>query len=347
MVIARQLGERRMNLSYSILLILVTLFVFGGFANGESSPDSQLLYERINSEDFYNKVKASQAQTSYKTIKKISSHEHYRQGGPIDLYFKVAQEMGIEKAVFVPTGMGPDNRGYLTHMQELLEVQKKYPNKVIAFATIDEADPHAAEILEKAIGSGARGLKLIGGHPNFYDEPLDSPNMYKVYQVVRKHRLPVLIHASLGKHPKQRQELERILKDFPDLTIVAAHYAKTAPKLEKAQELLDRYPNLFTDISMGGGLSRYQKEICLEPKKFRDFIIRNRDRILWGTDIILTSGKKEEFLRRRISIDFNIFEMDFYIDDQLALNQVLMGLNLPREILEKIYYINPKRILKL
>jgi hypothetical protein len=60
----------------------------------------------------------------YKTIKKISSHEHYRQGGPIDLYFKVAQEMGIEKAVFVHTGMGPDNRGYLTHMQELLEVQK-------------------------------------------------------------------------------------------------------------------------------------------------------------------------------------------------------------------------------
>jgi hypothetical protein len=61
-----------MNLSYSILLILVTLFVFGSFANGESSPDSQLLYERINSENFYNKVKASQAQTSYTQI----SHEN-------------------------------------------------------------------------------------------------------------------------------------------------------------------------------------------------------------------------------------------------------------------------------
>jgi predicted TIM-barrel fold metal-dependent hydrolase len=118
--------------------------------------------------------------------------------------------------------------------------------------------------------------------------------MYKVYQVVRKHQLPVLIHASLSKHPKQRQELERILRDFPDLTIVAAHYAKTAPKLEKAQELLDRYPNLFTDISMGGGLSRYQKEICLEPKKFRDFIIRNQDRILWGTDIILETISKRQ-----------------------------------------------------
>jgi hypothetical protein len=43
----------------------------------------------------------------------------------------------------------------------------------------------------------------------------------------------------------------------------------------------------------------------------------------------------------------NIFEMDFYVDNQLALNHVLTGLTLPKEILEKIYYTNPKRILRL
>lgn len=305
------------------------------------------LYERLHSASLYEETKASQAKMSHAAMKKISAHEHYRSGASIELYLKVAQDMGIEKAVFVPTGMGPDNRGYERHMAELLQVQKKYPHQVVAFATLDEEDPNAAQVLEEAIRAGARGLKSIGGHPHFYDEPLDSPNLYRVYEVLRKHGLPLLIHASLGKFPKQRRELERVLKDFPDLTVVAAHYAKTAPHLEQGQELLDRYPNLFVDISMGGGLPRYQKEICLESKKFRDFIIRNQDRILWGTDIILTRKSQEDFLRRRITTDFHIFERAFYADDHLAPNQVHAGFKLPREVLEKIYHTNPKRVLKI
>ncbi len=329
------------------LVALLSMFslINGCSSTGWKSEDP--LYTKLLSPDFYREVKQDQNKTSYNSVRRISAHEHYRSGASIELYLKVARELGIKKAVFLPTGIGPDNHGYRKHMAELLKVQKKYPDQIVAFATIDEADPQAASILEDAVQQGARGLKLIGGHPHFYDEPLDSPNMYRVYEVVRKHHLPVLIHASLAKFPKQKDELERVLKDFPEVTIVAAHYAKTAPHLQDCQELLDRYPNLFIDISMGGGIQRYQKEICLESKKFRDFIIRNQDRIQWGTDIILTRKSDEEFLRRRITTDFHIFERAFYVDDHLAPNQVHIGLNLPKEVLEKIYYTNPKRIFRL
>lgn len=281
------------------------------------------------------------------TIKKISAHEHYRAGGSMELYLDTARELGIEKAVFVPTGLGPDNRGYRKHMKALLVIQKKYPDQVVAFATLDEADPNAASILEEAVKDGARGLKLLGGHDHFYDEPLDSPNMVKVYEVCRKYKLPLLIHASLTKYPAQKKELEHILRDFPDLTIVAAHYAKTSPHLEECQELLDRYPNLYIDISMGGGLARYQNEIRPDPGKFRDFIIKNQDRIQWGTDIILTRKKTAEFLRRRISADLDMFEKKSYVYDATMPGQAQPGLYLPKSVLQKIFYDNPKRIFKI
>jgi len=296
---------------------------------------------------FYNKISDEQARMDHQAIKKISAHEHYRVGGSMELYLETAGELGIEKAVFVPTGIGPDNRGYRKHMKALLEIQEKYPDRVVAFATVDEADPNAAAILEDAVKDGARGLKLIGGHPHFYDEPLDSPNMVKVYEVCRKYKLPILIHASLAKYPKQKKELEHVLRDFPDVTIVAAHYAKTSPHLEECQELLDRYPNLYIDISMGGGLPRYQKEMRPDPDKFRDFIIKNQDRIQWGTDIILSKTTTAEFLKRRISVDLNMFERAFYVYDATMPGQVLPGLNLPQPVLQKIYYDNPRKIFKI
>ena len=114
---------------------------------------------------------------------KIDMHEHYRAGGDVEEFLKAAGCLGISKIVFVPTGSSPDNQGYETHQERLIKhISKQYPEKIIPFCTIDEADPEAAEIFEQCLQAGAKGLKLIGGHPDFYDEPLNSENMYRVYQ---------------------------------------------------------------------------------------------------------------------------------------------------------------------
>jgi predicted TIM-barrel fold metal-dependent hydrolase len=295
----------------------------------------------------YTQVRDAQLARRPDDFRRISTHEHYRAGASIDVYLRVARELGIEKTIFVPTGLGPDNRGYQENMAELLEVQRRHPDRVVAFATIDEADPNAAAVLEAAVARGARGLKLIGGHPHFYDEHLDSPNMYRVYRVVQRHHLPILVHASLSKIPEQRAQLERVLDDFPDVTVIAAHYAEEAPHLEAADELFAAHPNLLMDLSMGGGLKRYESQIEADPGAFRDFILRHPDRLLWGTDVILTRDTTEAFLRRRITKDFAILEQPFYVDDDLAPGRVRPGLHLPANVLEKIYLDNPRRLLGL
>jgi predicted TIM-barrel fold metal-dependent hydrolase len=290
-------------------------------------------------------VEAEQAEGHPERVPKISMHEHFRAGASIDTYLDAARTLGVERALFVPTGEGPDNRGYRENMAELLAVQRSHPDQVIAFATVDELDPAAASILEEAVREGARGLKLIGGHPHFYRAPLDSPNLHAVYEVARRHHLPVLIHASLRKFPSQHAELERMLDAFPDVQVIAAHYAEMAPDLDGAQALFDAHRNLWMDLAMGGGLPRYEKQIDAEPERFRAFIVRNQDRLLWGTDVILRATTDPAFLRRRIGKDLHILEREFYVDPDLAPDQVRHGLHLPEGVLRKIYRENPLRLL--
>lgn len=289
-------------------------------------------------------VEKSQALIDHKLYKKISMHEHYRSGGNIEAYINAMGQLDTEKSIFVPTGLGPDNRGYEKHMAELLEIRKKYPNKIYVFATIDEADINAANVLEDAVKKGAVGLKLLGWHPSFYDEEVDSEKMYKVYKKCKDFNLPILIHISMKKHEDWQPRFARVLKDFPDVTFIAAHYGKFAPEVEKFQRFLDEFSNLYFDVSMGGGVKRYTKQITLEPDRFRDFIIKNQNRVMWGTDIILSRDKTGDFLHRRIMHDLSLFQSELYLTPYSPEKHPVYGLHLPHNVLEKMYYKNAIKI---
>lgn len=281
-------------------------------------------------------------------VRKISAHEHYWSGGDIELFIQAMDATGIEKAVFLPTGVGPDNRGYQQNMKELLEIRRRdYPDRIIVFATVDEADPNAPQVLEQAVEDGAQGLKLIGGHPNYYDEPLNSENMHRIIQKCDDLSLPVLIHVSMLEHPDMAAEFEDLLTSFPTVTFIAAHYGKFAPELHRMADMLDKYPNLYTDLSMGGGLCTYLAQIHNEPDKFREFIIHYQDRILWGTDIVLSKEDTLEFLRTRIESDMYLLSREVHVSPFFSSVIPLNGLNLPDSVLNKILWENPQRVLDI
>lgn len=76
--------------------------------------------------------------------------------------------------------------------------------------------------------------------------------------MVKTHQLPVLIRVS--PLPQAEKEFEKILKIFSNIVFIWAHFCSIIYKginLEKAKDYLDRYPNLYTDISMEGGIKRY------------------------------------------------------------------------------------------
>ena len=111
------------------------------------------------------------------------------------------------------------------------------------------------------------------------------------------------MHVSPMRLQKQMPEFEHLLQAFPTVTVIAAHYARTPPTFAETARLLDRYPNLFMDVSMGAGLPRYQGEIPRYLRQYREFILAYQDRLLWGTDMILDDEDTEAFIRARIETE--------------------------------------------
>lgn len=281
---------------------------------------------------------------------KIDFHEHYRTGGNIEEFLKAAGSLGISKTVFVPTGWGPDNSGYKNYQKFLIKyIKKLYPEKIIAFCTVDEADPEAAEIFKQCIKDGGQGLKLLGGHPGFYDEPLNSENMYKVYQVARNYKMPILVHGSIINIPEIKEQLDQVYSDFPEVTFIHAHYCSAifqGINLDQCAGLLDKHPNLYIDLSMGGGIKRYHKYFREDLPKIKDFILTYQDRILFGSDIILdrSSSKNFNFIYPRISCDLDLHQKKEYACPFGEKDILHQGLNLEKEVLKKLYFENPKKI---
>jgi predicted TIM-barrel fold metal-dependent hydrolase len=271
---------------------------------------------------------------------KIDMHEHYRVGGNIGLFLKVAACYGISKVVFVPTGSPPDNKFYKVHWAFL-----------IAFCTIDEADPHAAELVEQYILQGAKGIKLIGGHPEFYDEPLNSENMYRVYEKAAQYGVPILLHGSIINIRGLKDQLDKVYGDFPEVTFIHAHYGSTIMSginLDQTAELLDKHPNLYIDLSMGGGIARYHKYLKQDLETIKDFVIKYQDRILFGSDMILRLANNDfDFLYDRMGCDIDLHEKAEYTCRFGESDWLHQGFNLDKEILRKLYYENPKRVLGL
>lgn len=282
---------------------------------------------------------------------KIDMHEHYRVGGNLEEFLKAAGNLGISKVVFLPTGLGPDNQGYKTHQKFLVKyIAKLYPERIIPFCTIDEADPKAAEIFEECLKVGGQGLKLLGGHPNFYDTPLNSENMYKVYQVAKKYKVPVLIHGSIINIPQIKKELNQVFSDFPEITFIHAHYCSAIFRginLDQCGELLDNHPNLYIDLSMGGGIARYHRYFAEDLEKVKNFILKYQDRILFGSDIILdeSSQKEAPWIYQRIKCDIDLHQKSQYTCQFGEKEKIHQGFNLSKDILRKLYFDNPKKAL--
>ena len=282
----------------------------------------------------------------------VSMHEHYRVHGNMDEYVKVMDELGIEKAIFLPTGHSPNNARYREYSQELAKVAKQYPGKIYWFATTWSKDPEAVNVLDDQIRQGARGIKLLDWLKGFEGAELDGPQMYAIYALAKKHQLPMLLHVDLQKHPEWIPKLEKAVSEFPTVTFVLAHYCRAAsepvPDLAICGRILEKHPNVHADISMGGGVKRYMRYFDHDPETFREFILTHQDKLMWGTDMIL-DGQEEKtatWMKRRIMQDITMMATPIYLSPFYKTDTAVhQGLALPREVLEKLFYKNAVRVL--
>ena len=159
----------------------------------------------------------------------------------------------------------------------------------------DYEDP-AAEI-ERAMSMGLLGIKL---HPDTQMVNMDDPRLMRVYEIAEARHLPMTIHCGDYRydysHPRR---LKRILHEFPNLVINAAHFGGWSIQDLALEYLEDEH--CFMDMS--------SSMHSLGLRRTRELVdIYGTDRILFGSDFPMWEPKEE--LRKFLSLGFSEAQYD-------------------------------------
>ncbi|MGC8625336.1 MAG: amidohydrolase family protein [Phycisphaerae bacterium] len=141
--------------------------------------------------------------------------------------------------------------------------------------------------------------------------------------------------------------LDRMLEKYPDRVHLGAHIGGCVEDLKQLQLRLDRFPHYIVDSSATKWVVRGIAEQPLTP--VREFFIRNQDRILFGSDLVVGENYDFDHYGSRYWVHQKQWETDYHgespIADPDAANNtpLLHGLNLPVEVLEKLYRTNAEK----
>lgn len=307
--------------------------------------------------------------TPLRDFQVVNAHEHLFSRKYLDKYFKAAEDTGVVRTLFVASseytlmGAGHDQtKGNDANTEEVLAAAKEFPGKIIPFCTIHPSDPQKLEKIKQYVAEGAMGLKLYTGHGNFHDQPLDAEDMLPVYAYCAETGLPICWHVNFDKYA---DEFARVMARFPKLVVIVPHFGVTFFRphdrpFQEFQRLLDTYPNLYTDTSFGTRQILVQgiEAVSKDPDVFRAFIAKYSDRVLFGTDMVVTGNKEKtrEWVAAVIRACREVLEKDTfsfpmgakgspYASPRSANTRgVFRGLALPDDVLRKIYETNIERI---
>ena len=219
---------------------------------------------------------------------------------------------------------------------------------------------------------GCDGYKMLEGKPEYRKKlgrPLCDGIFDGFYGFAEEKGLPVVLHfgdprefwdrekipdwalkrgwlydGSFVPFREEQKEVEGILEKFPSLHLILAHFFFVSDDIGYASEFLNRWKNVSFDLTPGSEMYLNFEE---KPEEWREFFLRNRERLLFGTDIYNwpRNGRTEEetyahavnlvraFLERREPFRSEwlsrVFERPF---------------GLPDEVLDKIYRQNFLRV---
>jgi uncharacterized protein len=186
-------------------------------------------------------------------------------------------------------------------------------------------DPELDPVWEAAGRLGIPVLIHTAEPPAFFD-PLDLEN---------ERWLELALFADRRNHGPDKVDFETLMTErdnvfrrHPNTTFIAAHLGWHGNDLARAGALLDDMPNVHYEV----GAVLY--ELGRQPRAAREFMIRYKDRIMFG---------KDSFQPPEYPYFWRVFEtsdeyFDYYRDYHATWK--LYGLDLPDEVLRKLYYQN-------
>ncbi len=255
--------------------------------------------------------------------------------------------------------------------------RKNAPGRFVVFTNlslvgIDEPgwSDRAVAQLEADVAAGAQGLKIYKGLGLDSKDSagnriaVNDPRIDPVWAKCGELGIPVLIHTgepaafwmpkdgnnerlqelherpgryrSLDEYPSWEQvmgEQHDVFRKHPGTNFINAHLGWLGNDLAQLGRLMDELPNMYTEI--GAVLA----ELGRQPRFAREWFIEYQDRVMFGKD----SWRPEEY-----PTYFRVLESaDEYFPYYRRRHAFwrMYGLDLPDEVLKKLYYENALRVI--
>ena len=210
--------------------------------------------------------------------------------GTVDMLLKQGKQAGISEFVVLPVSNSPDR---VHHINEFLLEQANTHDCFIGFGTVHAEMEHISQETQWIIDNGLKGIKM---HPDSQRFNIDDPRLFPVYEMI-EDRIPLILHMGDPRydfsHPRRLRE---ILKVFPHLQVIAAHFGGYSMPAT-AKELLWDTDCVF-DISSA--------MMFMEPGEAEAYINSyGAERMAYGTDYPLWDPVTEvnRFLKLKLTDD--------------------------------------------
>ena len=174
----------------------------------------------------------------------------------------------------------------------LIEAVSKYPDRLVGFSSVNPAwGTEAVYEVRRCAEAGLRGIGEL--HPDTQGYDLgDLDTMAPLMEVVRGHDLIVTTHSSEpvgheypGKGKTHPDVLWRFIRNFPDATIVCAHWGGGLPFYALMPEVADALDHTYFDTAATTLL--YDSQIFEIVTS-----VIGPERVLMGTDYPLIRANK-------------------------------------------------------
>lgn len=232
----------------------------------------------------------------------------------------------------------------------LTEAKLKAPDRIDIFPLIRGDENNLLTYLKELIKKGARGFFLCQATERFRNMPLTDRRLAPFFAWCELHRIPLLFQV---EYESYGDEFENIMRDYPNLWMVASHMLTLTSDLERLGVLLDRYPNLILDASFGWekDKKKHIKDLAEDIDSTREFFIQYKDRIVFGTNVIVAPGPgrnvdwlSQYYLDLRRFFERKNVRLKLLLNKQSTLHK-LPGLHLPKQVLKAIYHDNYDNLL--
>jgi len=252
----------------------------------------------------------------------------------------------------------------------------EYPVRIYSGTNLDLSRIKRISLVKQVdelVDIGFDGIKMLEGHAWWRKHvgPLNSKRYKEYFRYVESLRFPILAHANASGlsekyvseteprpydkrqyplrvrdagwyHPllkKARLEVADILKACPNLKIIFAHFGGLSKYPEQASEVLDGYKNLHLDVTPGYMMYNWSEK----REEWREFFIRYQDRIIFGSDV--SSSQSVDAAVALINRIRKFLETgESVIWGAIPKKEPTIGLNLPEQVLRKIYAENFERV---